>query len=197
MRTEEETISSAPQPENKENEKVNRENTEPRGATVILMTVLDLKMRWTTTSEQHCSLQVVGSFFEKHYEKSTAQAHVASTAPLLHTLSKNLAQRITQRQQWQFIKRKKKERSNLFQVLPTRNWTVRGQDRSWVAIQLQIASLVTTGNASRKKSVYKRATLVWALAANTGILTGITGRFWHSSINRHKRLIFDKKMAFT
>ena len=117
------------------------------------------KMRWTTTSEQHCWLQLVGSFSEKHGRKnSTPQAHVASsaTAPLLHPQSKNLPRRATQRQQRQFKKEKKKERSNLFRVLPVRNWTVRGQDRSWVAIQLQIASLVTTGNALREKSLLKQ-----------------------------------------
>ena len=112
------------------------------------------KMSWTTTREQHCSLKVVRSFLEKHgRKKSTAQAHVASTAPLLHPQSQNLPRQTTQRQQRQFKKEKKKKRSNLFRVLPTRNWTVRGQDRSWMAVQLQIASLVTTGNALRVKSL--------------------------------------------
>ena len=106
----------------------------PSGATVFLMC---WKMRWTTTNEQHCSLQVVGSrkFLRKARtkKKSTAQEHVASTAPLLHPQSKNFSRRTTQRQQRQLQKekKKKKKRSNLFRVLPIR--TVRGQDRSWVA----------------------------------------------------------------
>ena len=50
----------------KENEKLDRENTEPSGATVFSMC---WKMRRTTTSEQHCSLQVFGSFSEKHGRK--------------------------------------------------------------------------------------------------------------------------------
>ena len=69
------------------------------------------KMRWTKTSEQHRSLQVVGSFLEKNKrKKSTAQAHVASTTPLLYPQSKNLPRRTTQRQQRQIKKEKKKEK---------------------------------------------------------------------------------------
>ena len=46
--------------------KLDRENTEPSEGSVYLMCST---MRWTTTSEQHCSLQVVRSFLEKHGRK--------------------------------------------------------------------------------------------------------------------------------
>ena len=67
-------------------------------------------MRWTTTSEQHCPLQVVGSFLESTDEKSTAQAHVASITPHLHPQSKDLPRRTTLRQQRQFKKEKKEKK---------------------------------------------------------------------------------------
>ena len=106
MRTEEGNLTCSTT--RKESEKLDRENTKPSEANAFLMC---WKMRWTTTSEQHCSLQVVGSFLEKHGRiKSTAQAHVASTAALLHPQCKNLPRRTTQRQQRQFKKKKKRKK---------------------------------------------------------------------------------------
>ena len=77
----------------KENEKLDRKNTEPSGATFFLMY---WKMCWTTTIEWTALLTTGGKFLRKSQTKKKHCSSVASRAPLLHPQSKNLPRQATQ-----------------------------------------------------------------------------------------------------
>ena len=110
MRTEEETIAPAPQPEKKMRNWTEKTLSQAKPMSFLVFFIV---LKSALNYDEWTTLLTTGGwkFLRKARTKKKAllKCIVASTAPLLHPQSKNLPQRTTQRQQRQFKKKKKKK----------------------------------------------------------------------------------------